>query len=92
MDQLTQITASKARTNLYNLLKKASQGLRSYEITLRGNDPVVLVSKTELESWLETLDIIKNPEEYKTIKKAQKESTTLSHADMLKAVGVHDKD
>jgi len=50
-------TASQARDNLYNLIKDASSGLSKPEITLKGSDPVILISKSEHESWLETLSL-----------------------------------
>ena len=84
-------TASQARANLYNLIKIASQGLEAIEITLKNNKPVVMISKTELEEWLETLDIINNKEEVKAIKSGQKTKTKISHQQMIKELGLDDK-
>ena len=81
-------TASEARGNLYSLIKKVSKGLTAFEINLRGNDPVLLISKSELEAWQETLDILSNPREAKAIKRALKEKKTISHTQMLKKLGV----
>jgi len=87
MNQITPLTASEAREDLYNLIKTASEGLRSYEIKLRGADPVMLISKNELESWLETLDLISSPKEVRVIKAARKEKKLISHSDVLKKLG-----
>lgn len=85
---ITTYTASEAREKLYALIKSASQGLRVFEIKLRGKDPVLLINKAELESWLETLDILSNPEEAKAVRKAKKEKKTISHQDLLKEFGL----
>ena len=67
------MTASKAREKLYALIKSAAKGLRSYEIKLRGSEPVILTSKAEVESWLETLEVLSSPSEAKAIRSAKKE-------------------
>jgi antitoxin YefM len=84
----TTLTASDARSNFYNLISEASKGLRSFEITLRGSNPVVLISKEELESWLETVDILSSPEEMQSIKSAAKKHKLISHADLKKSLGL----
>jgi prevent-host-death family protein len=81
-------TASEARKNLYSLIKSASEGLKTFEINLRGSDPVILMSKEEVESWQETLDIMSNPEEAKALNKALKEKSTISHEQVLKKFGL----
>lgn len=84
MNNITTYSASEARKNLYKLLKNASRGFRAYEIRLRGNlDSVILINKSELESWLETLDILSSPEEIKAIREAKKQKKTISHKDLL---------
>jgi prevent-host-death family protein len=87
----TSINASDARDNLYNLIKSAAKGLRSYEINLRGHKPVVLISKEELDGWRETLDIMSNPEEVEAIAVSRKETRTISHQQMLKEIGLSDE-
>lgn len=77
-------TASEARKKLYNLIRSAAAGMKSYEINLRGSDPVVLVNKAELEAWQETLDILANPEEIKNLRLARKSKKIISHKDLLK--------
>ena len=84
MNQITTLTASEAREDLYTLIKTVSNGLRSYEINLRGANPVVLISKSEIESWFETLDVLSSPEEVETIKAGRKEKRLISHNDILK--------
>ena len=84
MNPSTTLTASEARDKLYFLIKSAAKGLLSYEIKLRGTEPVVLISKNEIESWLETLDILSNPKEAKAIDKARKSKKFISHQQVLK--------
>ena len=81
-------TVSEARKNLYDLVKSAAKGLKTYEITLRGNkESVVLINKGELEAWQETLDILSSPEEVKAVRTGKKQKRTLSQKEMLKAIG-----
>jgi len=84
----TNLTASDAREHLYELIKSASQGLRSYEINLRGHKPVVLISKDELDGWLETLDIMSNPEEVEAIRLSRKSKKTYSFEQVKKELGL----
>lgn len=87
MNNTTTYTASEARAKLYSLIKQAATGLKSFEIKLRGTDPVILISKEELESWLETLDIMSNPEEVKAIEKARKEKKLIPYEKVLEELG-----
>lgn len=83
------ITTSEARKNLYDLIKEVSKGLKTYEIRLRGNsEPVMLVSKAELESWQETLDILSSPTEKRAVQQARKQKKTISHKELLKSIGL----
>lgn len=86
MIDTTIYTASEARKNLYNLIRSAAKGLKSYEIRLRDSDPVILVNKAEIEAWQETLDILSNPFEIKAIRRAKKEKKTISHQELLKSL------
>ncbi len=82
------LTASEARENLYQLIKKASLGLQAFEIKLRGSEPVVLMSKSELESWEETLDIMNSPEEVKAIKAGMRTNKVYSETEVKKMLGL----
>lgn len=77
-------TASDARQNFFELLKSASTGAVAHEITMRGGASVVMVSKEDLEGWMETLDILANPIEAKAIRKARKSKSWINHTDLLK--------
>ena len=84
----TSLTASAARQNLYELIRVAAKGLRSYESRLRGSDPVVLMSKAELESWIETLDVMSNPEEVRAIREAKKQTRSIPLQKLLKELNL----
>jgi len=45
---LTIHTASQARKDFYNLVRKAGKGLATFEITLQGSEPAILMSKAEI--------------------------------------------
>lgn len=83
------LTASEARDNLYSLIRNAAKGVRAYEIKLRGVEPVVLVAKSEIENWMETLDILSNPEEIRAIRNAKREKKLLKHSEILKNLGIY---
>jgi PHD/YefM family antitoxin component YafN of YafNO toxin-antitoxin module len=80
----TTYTASEARENLYKMIEKASGGLEAFEITHRGGKPVIMMSKDELMSWLETIEIMQNPAEMIAIKAWKKDKKTISHKEMLR--------
>ena len=91
MNYLTTYTASEARNNLYDLIRAAASGLKTFEIKLRGlADSVVLINKSELESWQETLDILSSPEEIKAINAGRKSKKVYTHQQMLKKLGLND--
>lgn len=82
-------TASEARKHLYDLIEAAGKGLRVYEITRRGSkNSVVLINKRELESWQETLDILSSNDELQAVRKGRKAKKTVSHQQLLKAIGL----
>lgn len=84
-------TTSEARDNLYKLIRAASSGLSAFEITLRGSEPVILINKSELESWQETLDILSNKKEIAKIRTARKQKRNISHTKMLKEIGINNE-
>lgn len=81
-------TASEARDRLYSLIKLASKSLQSFEINLRGEEPVLLINKAELEAWQETFDILSQREEMASIRKARKQKRNIPHEKMLKLIGL----
>jgi prevent-host-death family protein len=88
MNNVISLTASEARGKLYTLIREVAKGLRSYEIKLRGVEPVVIVNRADLESWLETLDILSNPSEAKAVRSAKSEKKLIPHQEALKSLGL----
>ncbi len=70
------VTASEARADLYHLIDQASKGLTAVEIVSRGKEPVVMMSKTELDAWEETLDVLSSPNEMAAIRSGKKDIET----------------
>lgn len=89
----TTYTVSEARKNLYDLVKSAVKGLETFEIRMRGEEEsVILINKSELEAWQETLDILSSSEEIKAVRKGRSQKKTISHKDMLRAIGIMNED
>ena len=80
--------ASEARQNLYSLIKSASTGMRAIEINLRGSEPVLMINKAEVESWLETLDLLSSNEELKVVRKGLVEKKFISEEDLKRKLGI----
>jgi len=81
------ISASKARTNLFKILKEVKDGLKIYTITLRGEAQAVVINPEEVEAWEETLEILSNNKLLAQILKSQKEIKNGEHMieyDLLK--------
>ena len=69
---MTTLTATDARNQWFEILKKSIQGHRIFHITSKEGD-AVLLSQEEYESLMETLELLSQPGLLKTIKKAKKE-------------------
>ena len=67
---VTTLTATKARQNLFDLLKKSTKGHVPIRITSKSGD-VVLMSEEDYESLLETLELLSEPDIAKSIKEAR---------------------
>ncbi|KKS98119.1 MAG: hypothetical protein UV73_C0003G0061 [Candidatus Gottesmanbacteria bacterium GW2011_GWA2_43_14] len=92
ISNLKTYTASEARDNLYELIKSAANGLEAYEIKLRGEKSVIMISKDDLESWAETFDILSNKKEIEAIRRAKKLRKTVSHGKLMKSLGIENAD
>lgn len=61
------VTASEARNGFFAMLKAIETPGVSVTITYEGHPKAVLMSVEDFEGWMETLDIMSNPEEAKEI-------------------------
>jgi antitoxin YefM len=66
------ITASKARSELFNLLKGTVKGHRQVRITSKEGN-TILMSEEDYESLVETLQLLSEPGLKESIRKADKE-------------------
>lgn len=64
------VTASEARNGFFAMLKAIETPGVSVTITYEGHPKAVLMSVEDFEGWMETLDIMSNPEEAADIIKA----------------------
>lgn len=75
-DQIvTTLTATKARQNFFDLLKKSSRGHVPVKIAFKEGD-VVLISEEDYESLLETLELLSTPGVLKGLREARKDIKT----------------
>jgi PHD/YefM family antitoxin component YafN of YafNO toxin-antitoxin module len=64
---------SEARSNLPDIVKNAGDLFQKTYITVKGKIEAVVINPQELESLEATLEILKDPQTMKAIKKGQKE-------------------
>ena len=69
---MQKLSASKARGDLFTLIKNAVKAHKIYRITHKDGD-VILMSQDEYESLLETLELLSTPGLLKSIKQAKRE-------------------
>jgi len=83
----TTYTATEARKQFYKLLRQAGQPGGKVTITLEGQDPVVLMSQDEWESWMETLEVMSDPQLVSDIEAAKQEKNGTPLEDVIKELG-----
>ncbi|MBI2152146.1 MAG: type II toxin-antitoxin system Phd/YefM family antitoxin [Candidatus Rokubacteria bacterium] len=66
------VTATEARRELFNLLKRSVRGHRQFRITHKEGD-VVLLSQEDYDGLLETLELLSTPGLLKSIRQARRE-------------------
>jgi len=69
---MEKLSATKARTELFTLIKGAVKAHKMYKIAHKDGD-VILMSQDEYESLLETLELLSTPGMLKSIKQAKRE-------------------
>lgn len=66
---MTTVSATNARTNLYDLIEEVASTGERVTITNKGKTKAVLISEEELASWEATLNVMSDSELVKGIKK-----------------------
>jgi antitoxin YefM len=69
---MTTVTATNARKNWFDILKRSVRGHRVYEITSKDGG-VVLLSKDDYDNLLETLELMSVPGLVRSVHAARKE-------------------
>ena len=67
------LSASDARTHLYDLIEESASKLRTFTVIHKGTPKVAIIPFEELEGWQETLEIMSDPRAMKQIRQAEKE-------------------
>ena len=73
MNIKTTLPATEVRKNFFEILDKIAETNIPYTITLGGKPKAVIMNAEEYESWMETLDIMSNPELVKGIEEGKKD-------------------
>jgi antitoxin YefM len=67
------LTATQARKSFFKLIELLQRSGMTIMITHQDKHPIVMMSAEEWEGWMETLDILSNPEEAGELRTALKE-------------------
>ncbi len=65
-------TATEARRELFNLLKRSTRRHEQFRITHKGGE-AVLLSQEDFESLLETLELLSTPGLVRSVRRARRE-------------------
>jgi len=66
------MTATKARDQLFSILKRAIRGHVPYRITCK-DGAAILISEEDYESFIETLELLSTPGLLKSVRQAKRE-------------------
>jgi len=90
----TIVSASKARSNFYTILKQVANKLKRFTVTKRGEAQVVIMHPDEVASWEETMEILADKKLTSKILKSEVERKTgksISEEELLKELGIPEK-
>lgn len=82
------VTATEARKKFFDLVRLASKEGSSVIITLEGCPPVRMMSQDEWEGWMETLEIMSDPELMKQIQEGINDPETVPWEEVKKDMGI----
>ena len=81
------LPANVARSNFYQILDEASDGLRQFTVSHRGKPTVVIMSAEEFASWQETLELLSDKKLSASVTRAMKSRKTFTSEEAAKLVG-----
>lgn len=67
------ITATDARKNFFALLEKVKKTPQPVNITVNGIPEAVMMGKEDYDAWMETIDILSDPELMASIRQGEKD-------------------
>ena len=67
------IPAHRARQNFYQLLDRVAESDQIIRIRRRNGQAIVMLPEAELESWLETMEVLSDTELMKQIRQSKEE-------------------
>lgn len=82
------ISATNARKQLFALIEQAGKPGSFISITHRDLPNVVLMSYEEFEGWVETMEIMSDPQLMKDIQEGVKEKNSISWKDAKAKLGL----
>ncbi len=74
MTNKTTLSITEARKNIFAIAEQVQKPGRYYTLTEKGEPKAVIVSMGEFESWAETLDIMRDGELVRGIRRGLKET------------------
>ena len=83
----TVLPVTLARKTFLDLVEKVDRTLTRYVITKKGEPKALLMSYEEFEGWLETLDILSDPDWVKALSQAKREAKKGKFLSFEKVVG-----
>lgn len=92
MNTNTTLSLTEARKGLFRIADEAAKTSRYYTLTEKGRAKVVLMSAIEFESWVETIDVMRDfPHLLEDVKKAEvdyRKGDVRTYEEFLKAEGL----
>lgn len=68
------VTATQARKDFFRLLELASKPGHQVTVQREGKSNIVMMSQEEFEGWIETLEVMSDPQLMKDIRDAEKDT------------------
>ena len=85
---MTTMSATQARKQWFELLQQASKPGLHVTIRHKNLPDTVIMSAEEFEGWMETMDIMSNPQEVADIKEGMADTETFTLEEVAKDLGL----
>lgn len=67
------VSATDARNNFFDLLERVKKGPYPINVTINGIPEAVIISRSDYEGWMATLETLSDPELMESIKQSEKD-------------------